>query len=63
MNAKLKKRWVGHVAQMGEKRGSGGETRGKESTCRPWRRCEGNIKMNFQEEGFWDYGLDRAGSG
>ena len=60
-------RWAGNVARMGERRGIYrvlvGKPEGKRPLGRPRRRCEDNIKMDFQEVGFLGYGLDRAGSG
>jgi hypothetical protein len=43
--------------------GVGGETRGKETTGRPRRRLEDNIKMDLQEVGRGFWGLDGVGSG
>ena len=52
---------------MGERRGVyrvlEGKPEGKRSLVRPRRRCEDNIKMNFQDMGCGGNGLDRAGSG
>ena len=39
-----------------------GKPEGMRPLKRPRRRCEDNIKMDFQELG-WGYGLDSAGSG
>ena len=48
-------RWAGHVARMGEGRGVHiilvGKPEGKRPRGRPRRRCEDNIKMDFQEVG------------
>jgi hypothetical protein len=48
-------RCVGHVERTGKKnrciRGFGGETRGKETTLRPRRRWEEDIKTDLQEMG------------
>jgi hypothetical protein len=48
-------RWARHVARMGEKRGVYrvfvGKPDGKRPLGRPWRRWEGNIKMELQEVG------------
>jgi hypothetical protein len=46
-------RWAGHVARMGEERGEHrvlvGKPEGKRPMGRPRRRCEDNIKMDFQD--------------
>jgi hypothetical protein len=59
-------RWAGHVARMGEKRGSYrifvGRPEGRRPLGRPRRRWEDNIEMNLQEVG-WEHGLDLASSG
>jgi len=48
-------RWTGHVARMGKRRGVYrilvGKPKGKRPLGRPWRRWEGNIKMDLQEVG------------
>jgi len=48
-----RKRWAGHVARMGEKKGSYGDLvgkpEGKRPLGRPRRRWEDNIKIDFQE--------------
>jgi len=48
-------RWAGHVARMGEMRGIYrvlvGKPEGKTPLGRSRRRCEDNIKMDFQEVG------------
>ena len=45
-------RWAGHVARMGEERGSlGGETGGKRPLGRPRRRWVDNIRTDLQEVG------------
>jgi len=53
-----RKRWAEHVACMGESRGVYrvlvGKLGGKRSFGRPWRRWEGNIKMEIQEVGYGD---------
>jgi hypothetical protein len=53
-------RWVGHVAQMGEKRNAYrillGNPEGKRPLGRPRRRWVDNIKMDLREIG-WD-GMD-----
>ena len=50
-----KMRWAGHVARMGERRGTYrvlvGKLEGKRQLGRPRRRWEGNIKMDLQEVG------------
>ena len=60
-------RWAGHVARMGERRGVYsvlvGRPGRKRLLGRPRRRWEDNIKMDFQELGFGEHGLDRADSG
>jgi hypothetical protein len=59
-----RKRWAGHVARLGKKRGLYRVLVGKPEGKRPLgRRClrrKDNIKMDLQEVGC---GLDRAGSG
>jgi hypothetical protein len=51
-------RWVGHVAQMGEKRNAYrllvGKTEGKTPLGRPRRRWVDNIKMYLGEVGWCD---------
>jgi hypothetical protein len=48
--------WVGHVARMGEKRGSYrilvGRPEGRRQLGRPRLRCEDNIKMDLQDVGW-----------
>ena len=52
---KLRMRWVGHVARIGEGRGVHrvlvGKPEGKRPLGRPKRRWEDNIKMDLQEVG------------
>jgi len=52
---KLRMRWVGHVARMGERRGVYrvlvGKPEGKRPLGRPRRRWEDSIKMDLQEMG------------
>jgi hypothetical protein len=52
---KLRMRWAGHVARMGEKRGVYrvlvGKPEGRRPLGRPRRRWEDNIKMDLQEVG------------
>jgi hypothetical protein len=54
-------RWVGHVAQMGEKRNAFrilmGKPEGKRPLGRPRRRLVNNIKMDLRDRMGW-YGLD-----
>ena len=54
-------RTAGHVTHMGERRGVYrvwvGKSEGKKPFGRPSRRCEDNIKMNFQDVGCG--GMDR----
>jgi len=51
----VRKRWAGHVARMGEKRGVYkilvGKSEGNIPLWRPRRRWEDNIKMDHQEVG------------
>jgi hypothetical protein len=51
-------RWAGHVARMGEVRGSYnilvGRPKGRRPLGRPRRRWEDNIKMDLREIGFRD---------
>jgi hypothetical protein len=58
---KSRMRWAGHVACMGEKRGSYrilvGRPEGRRPLGRPRCRWEDNIKMDLQEVG-WGHGLD-----
>jgi hypothetical protein len=58
-------RWAGHVARMGEGRGVYRvlvvKPGGKRALERPRRRWEDNIKMDLQEVGCGEYGLDLAG--
>jgi hypothetical protein len=42
--------------------GFGGKIRRKETTTRPRRKCDHNIKMKLREVG-WEYGLNSSGSG
>ena len=60
-------RWAEHVAFVGERRSVYrilvGKPEGKRALGRLRRRWEDNIKMDHQEVGCSDYGLDRAGSG
>ena len=55
-----RKRWAGHVARMGERRGVyrvlAGKLEGKRPFGRPRHRWEDSIKMDLQEVGCW--GLD-----
>jgi hypothetical protein len=50
-------RWVGHVAQLGEKRNAYrilvGKPEGKRPQGRPRCRSVDNIKMNLREIGWW----------
>jgi hypothetical protein len=52
-------RWAGHVARMGEKRGSYrilvGRPQGRRPLWRPRRRWEDNIQMDLQAVG---WGMD-----
>jgi hypothetical protein len=54
---KLRMRWAGHVARMGEKRNAYrilvGNLEGKRPLGRPRRMWVDNIKMNLRERG-WD---------
>ena len=63
---KSRRRWAGHVARVGEKRGVYrdlvGKPERKRPLRRPRRRRESNIKMDFQEVGLTDR-LDRSGAG
>jgi len=60
-------RWVGHVANMGERRDIYrvlvGQPEVKTPLGGPRPGWEDNIKMDLQEVGCWGYGLDQAGSG
>jgi len=40
-----------------------GKPEGKSTLGRPRFRWEYNIKIDLQEVGCWEHGLDRAGSG
>jgi len=64
---KSRMRWAGHVAHMGEGRGMYGvlvgKPEGKRPLGRPRHRWKDNIKMDLQEVGCGEYGLDSAGSG
>ena len=59
---KLRMRWVGHVARMGERRNVYrvlvGKPEGKRPLGRPSCRWDGS-----SGSGWWGYGLDEAGSG
>jgi hypothetical protein len=59
-------RWAGHVAYMGEKRGTYrivmGRLEARRPLGRPRRRWEDNIKTDLQEV-VRGHGLDLAGSG
>jgi hypothetical protein len=52
----IRMKWVGHVACMGEGRGTYrvlfGKPEGKKPHARPRRRWEDNIKMDIQDVGF-----------
>jgi len=56
-----------NIARMWESRGAYRilmeSPEGKRLLGRPGRRWEDNIKMDLQEVGCVEYGLDRAGSG
>jgi len=60
-------RWAGHVARMGERRdvyrALVGKPEGKRPLGKHRRSWEDNIKVDLQEVGCGEYGLDRAGSG
>jgi len=63
-------RWAGNVARMGERERERGVYRvlvgkpeGKRPLWRPRCRWEDNIKMDLQEVGCGEYGLDGVGSG
>jgi hypothetical protein len=62
-----RKRWAGHVALWGEKKGGCGnlvgKPEGKRPLGRPRRRWEVNIKMDLQEVGCGGYGLDLSDLG
>jgi len=51
----IRRRWAGHVARMGERRGVYrvlvGKPEGKRPLGRPRRRWEDNIKMDLREVG------------
>jgi hypothetical protein len=53
---KLRMRWAGHVARVGEKRGAYrilvGTPEGRRPLGRPRRRWEDNIKMDLKEVGW-----------
>ena len=54
-------RLAGHVTRLGDRRGVlVGKPEAKRPLGRPKRRCEDNIKMNFQEVGWGGgrHGLD-----
>jgi hypothetical protein len=63
---KLRMRWAGHGAHMGERRGVYrillGKHEGKRSLGRPRHRWEGSIKMDLQEVGCggMDYWIELA---
>jgi hypothetical protein len=63
---KSRRRWTGHVAGMGERRGEYrflvGKPKGRRSLGRPRHRWEDNIKMYLREVG-WGHGMYRSGSG
>jgi hypothetical protein len=54
----VKKRWAGHVARMGERRGAYralvGKPEGRRPLGRPRRRWEDNIKIDLREVGWGD---------
>jgi len=54
-------RWAGHVARMGKRRGAYRVLVGRPEERRPLgrhkHRWEDNIKMDFQEVGWW-HGVD-----
>ena len=56
-------RWTGHVACVGEGRGTYrvlvGKPEGKRPLGRPRHRWEDNIKMDLQEVGCWGMGWMR----
>jgi hypothetical protein len=60
-------RWIGHVADMGEKRNAYkilmGKPEGKRLLGRPRRRWENSIKVDQTEIGWGRYELDSSGSG
>ena len=62
----IRKRWAGHVAHMGEKKGAYGvlvgKPEGKRPISRPRHRWADNIKMDLQEV-FRGQGMDLSGSG
>ena len=66
---KSRMRWAGHVARMGEGRGTHrvlvGKSEGKRPLGRPRRRWEDNIKMDVQEVGGVETGWSwlRIGTG
>jgi hypothetical protein len=47
-------KWEGHVARMGGRKGGVhiGDPKVKTSLRRPRRRCENNIKMDFEKIGW-----------
>jgi len=51
-------RWMGHVAHMGERRGTCrvlvGKPEGKRPPGRSMHRREDNIKMDHKKVGWWD---------
>jgi hypothetical protein len=55
-------RWAGHVARKGEGRGAYrilvGRPEGRRPLGKPRHRREDNIKMDLQEVGWGDYGLN-----
>ena len=60
-------RWAGHVASMGEARGTYrvlvGKPHGRRPLGRPRHRWVDNIRTDLQEVGCELYGLDWPGSG
>ena len=62
---KIKKNEMGVIysAYGGGKRVLVGKPEGKTPLSRPRHRREDNIKMDLQEVGCWEYGLDRPSSG
>jgi hypothetical protein len=57
VNKSRRMRWKGHVARMGEGRGTYrvlvGRPEGRRPVGRPRRRWEDNNKMDLQEVGWW----------
>ena len=61
-------RWAGHVARIGEERGSYsvlmGKPEGRRPLGRPRRRWVDNIRMDLQDVGMWTgLGWPRIGTG